>query len=259
MLTYEEYYNCAEEKYINGNYKEALQLFKNACSIRETNDCLNYIGCCYLNLKEYLSAIRLFKRLLVLCPNWERPLINLGRMYMSLDKPKKSLKSFEKAVIINPNNEDTYYYLGVYFFKNEDYVKAKMYCEKSLLINENQSDVHLNLGMCYLRLNSFDEAIKEFETAYKYNNACADAIYNKSVALISMKNYQEALKILIALNTLEPEDVEIIMDIAHCYYKIEKYEDSKIWLNKLLSKEPEHNLANKLHKRLMYLTNQTSL
>jgi len=94
-LTGEDYYREAEKFYAEDNYTEALNLFKKSYSIKETNDCLNYIGCCYMNLGDSLSAIRIFKELIKTCPDWERPFFNLGRAYIKLKKYKKAFRVFE--------------------------------------------------------------------------------------------------------------------------------------------------------------------
>lgn len=257
-MTYEEYYEQAENHYIKHNYKEALRLFLEALKLRETNDCLNYIGCCYLELKDFKAAGELFFKLSDDNPNWERPAFNLGRVFLKSGYIQEALTAFKEAERRNPNDEDVYYYLGVYYYETKDYMTAKAYYEKSLSINDEQAETHLNLGRCYFHIGMNDKAIQEFNIAFKYESNCFDAIYNKGITLISMNEYQEALDALLAFHNLRPEDIEVMMDIAHCYYKLGNYEHSKTWTDKILSKEPEHNLANKLNKRLLQLSNQAS-
>lgn len=252
-MTYIKYYEKGEELYANGNYLEALKLFEKSLSLNETNDCLNYIGCCYLKLGNSDSAINIFEKLITICPDWERPVFNLGRVFLKLENFKSALECFERAVNINPENEDAYYYLGLYYFEIGDYEKAKVFYEKSICLNNKQSETHLNLGMSYLKLKNYDEALDEFDKAYKYDNDCLDAIYNKGIALISMSRYNEALdNLLIVLNS-NPNDIEAMMDIAHCYYKISDLVNANVWISKVLAIKPQHNLANKLLKRLASL------
>ena len=182
----------------------------------------------------------------------------LGRVYFRLRKLEKAIKYFEKANNINLNAEDTCYYLGVYYYEIEDYDKAIIHYKKSLDIDDKQSETHLNLGMCYSRLDMKEKDIKEFEIAYKYDSDCSDAIYNKGIVLISMNKYQEALDNLLDLNKLRVNDVEVMMDIAHCYYKTKDLDTSSVWVNKALDVEPQHDLANKLLKRLAYLKNNST-
>lgn len=77
----ERYYDIAENHYIKKEYHEALSYFQKSCSIKESNDSLNYIGCCYLNLGEYKTAIKIFEKIIEKSPDWERPYFNIGRVY----------------------------------------------------------------------------------------------------------------------------------------------------------------------------------
>ncbi len=249
-LEYVNYYDNGEAQYIKGNYHEALSLFEKSFDLRKTNDCLNYIACCHLELGSFDVAANIFRELIKACPNWERPVFNLGRILIELENYKGALECFEKAIELNPHSEDAYYYLGVYYYKIKNYEKAKECNEKSLSINDQQSETHLNLGRCYYHLDMNEKALCEFDIAYNYDNNCIDAVFNKVVVLIAIKNYVEALENLFIINKSEPDDAEVMMNIAHCYYKLKNYTNANYWVTKILLIESEHSLANKLLQRL---------
>lgn len=247
------YYEKAEKYYSNGEYSQALNYFTKSYQLEENNDCLNYLGCCYLELNDLVSACKIFKSLIKNCPDWERPLFNLGRLYLKQKKFKKALSYFQAALSLNCNNEDTYFYLGVYYEKMNEYETAKTYYIKSLSINTEQSESHLNLGMCYLKLDDYDNAFKEFELAYKYDNDCRDAIRNQGLVLVIKKEYAEALKKFLMLFEVEPDDTRNMFDIAFCYYRIRQLKNAKRWLEKLITIKPNHEDANSL---LEHIKNQ---
>lgn len=253
-MTSEMYFEIAETYYINSQYEKALCYFKKSFDLREDNDCLNYIGCCYLELNDFMSAIRIFRKIEKNSPIWERPILNLGRVYLKTKKFKKALSCFRRALSLNPENTDTLFYLGVYYYKIKEYEFAKTYYHKSLLIDNNQSETHLNLGMCYLKLKNYLKAIEEFEISFNLDTDCLDAIYNKGIALIALGKFQEALDSFLLFNNHKPTDIEVMLDIAHCYYKINDLGTSNVWINKLLSLEPQHELGNKLLKRISSMT-----
>lgn len=252
-MTYEELYQIAENHYIKENYKEALNVFQEALKLNETNNCLNYIGCCYLELNEYKNAANIFFELSDENPDWERPAFNLGRVYLKSGYFEEALIAFKEAERRNSNDEDVNYYLGVYYRKINDYAKAKEYYEKSLEINYNQAETHNDLGICYVELGMMDKAIKEFDYAYENDNDYFLAKYNKGRVLLRTKNYSEALKEFAIVNRLIPNDIGILINIIHCYYKIEDFDNAKAWVIKLLEIEPENDYGNKLLKRLEYL------
>ena len=130
-MTYLEYFKNGEEFYTDGKYSEALSYFQESLNLKETNDCLNYIGCCYLKIGNFDYAINTFKKIITICSDWERPIFNLGRAYLQLHNYEEALKCFERAKLISPENEDVYFYVGLYYYEIDDY-------EKSISINDLQ-------------------------------------------------------------------------------------------------------------------------
>jgi len=252
-MKYDEIYRSAENYYISGDYIVALGLFQKALTLTQSNDCLNYIGCCYIELMDFDSANEIFKKLIESNPDWERPILNMGRIKLKSGRLIEALKYFKKAVKINPNNEDVYYYLGVYYFKLGDFEIAKSYYNKSLSLNDKQSETHLNLGMCYFRLGVYEKALREFELAYKFDTTCIDAVYNRGLVYIAMGKYIEALNFLIEVSKKESDDIEIMLDISHCYYKLKDLESSLAWVTKVISIDSENKMANKVLKKLRFL------
>ena len=115
----------AEDYYQRGCYTEALSIFSALNQIDESNDCLNYMGCCNLYLGNYQIAKSLLEYLSQKKPDWDRPIFNLGRVYSKLGNQVMALNCFEKAIKINPDSEDGYFYLGTYYFQANDYNTAK--------------------------------------------------------------------------------------------------------------------------------------
>lgn len=254
-MTYEEYYELAENYYINHNYEEAIGLFKEALKLEETNDCLNYIGCCYSELNDFKAAGKIFFKLSDDNPDWERPVFNLGRTLLKSGYIEEALIAFKEAERRNPDNDEVYFYLGTYYYKIKDYINAKDCYEKSISINDNdeQAITHNNLGVCYRRLGMKDKAIQEFDIAYKYDKNYVDAIYNKGVTLVIMRKYKEALDNLFVVYNLNSNDLEVMMHIAYVFYKTKDLQTAVTWINKVLTIEPQHEWANKLLKQIINL------
>ncbi|MGC5326549.1 tetratricopeptide repeat protein [Brevibacillus sp. SYSU BS000544] len=253
MNSYDQIFNDAERNYIHGNFQFALELFEKALSLKKSEDCFNYIACCYLNLGELVKAKKILKELTVQNHTWELPIMNVGRVNLKLGNLEDALECFESALKIEPSSEDANFYLGVYHFQVKDYLTAKMYYERSLSIDNEQSEVHLNLGLCYLNLNDFEAAIKEFKQAYFLDCDCTKAIYNQGLAHYLMGNYRDALKYYLRANEQEKDDPEIMYDIAHCYYKCNEFEKSIHWGNQVLKIDHKHKNASKLVKNVVIL------
>jgi len=240
-LTFEEYYKEAENLYLKGNYSEALRGFQEALKLKESNNCLNYIGCCYMKLNKLIPAIRTFEKLIKENLHWERPVFNLARVYMQLGKFKKAFYYLNQAHFMNPGNEDVYFYFGVYYYKQRKYEDSKSYYEKSLAINNHSHETHQNLGMCYLKLKNYQRAIEEFDIAYQMNNDLKVVLYNKGIACICLKQYQKAIDNFLIYYEFDPNNLDnIYFDIAYCYFRIKELEKAQNWLKKLIEANPNH-------------------
>lgn len=249
-MNFEEYYKIGETYYENGKYEEALIHFKKCVSIDNYYNCLNYIGLCYIRLKKYEWAIKTFKEIKANCPQSSVPIVNLGRTYLYKGILPKAFELFNEAIEVDPSDYDAYFYLGVYYEKLNNFQESIKCYEKSLSINFEQSETHLNLGICYLKLNFCDKACEEFKLAYRYDNECIEAKENIALIYIAKKDYQNAIKELLIFNAVRQNDIVNLIDIAHCYYKLNDFQKAYNWITKALLVDSKNEYANRMFKKL---------
>lgn len=249
-MDYKKILDQAENFYVLRRYDKALKIFKRLYELEPTNDCLNYIGCTHLELSEYTSAIDCFETLIEKCPDWERPVFNLGRVYLKMGDNDNALKYFNRAAVINPYDEDVYYYLGVYYESVKDNDTALKQYLHSLEINYEQAEAHLNLGVCYMRQNLCREALHEFEATLYYDKTCQNTIYNQGLAYKHMKVYKHAIEKFETLYKLDPQNIEYLMYIETCYSKLGDWENARYWNNKILEIQPDNGMSLQVSQRL---------
>ncbi len=246
-MNFAELYNMAEDYYVNKEYSKALKCFELANTIEESNDCINYIGCCHIEMGNLVVAEECLLCLIDKCPNWERPRFNLARAYMKKRKYDKALELLNEAELINPYNADTLFYFGVYYFAIKNYELAQQYYLKSIAIDSDEStDSHLNLGMCYFRQGEFEVALEEFKVAYRLDRSNIDALYDQGLAYMYLQDYSSALTKLIETSAHRPNDVDCMLDICNCYSKLKDYKKLLIWSNRILELEPDNEIALKI-------------
>lgn len=133
----------------------------------------------------------------------------------------------------------------MYYFQESNYIQAIKRYEKSLSIDSEQAEAHLDLGLSHLKLHVFDKALYEFKQAYLLDTECINAIY-KGITYYLMGNYKEALDNYLKAYDYITDDIDVQYDIAHCYYKLNDFENSINWGQKVLNVDPAHSYANKL-------------
>lgn len=89
-----------------------------------------------------------------------------------------------------------------------------------------------------------------FERALFFDPNCIDAVYNIGKILISNGAYKEALNLLLKANEKNRNDSELLMHIAHCYYKSNDLQEALLWAEKVMQISPDHHLALLLIKKL---------
>lgn len=248
-MNYDEKYEKAEEYYFNSEYEKALRLFTQLNSSKESNDCLNYIGCCKIALNKFNDAESIFIDLLKRAPNWERPMFNLGRVYLKLGKEEMAFQCLHKAVQINPENEDAFFYLGVFHLEKGRYKMAERYFKKSLKIQFNQPETHQKLGECYLEEKQYEKALEEFCVSSSQDSNDNDVYFDIGLTYLYMKRYKKALEVFLNLSLKEPKDIACIKNIVRCYHNLGDIENAATWNNKLLEIKPDYPKAIELAER----------
>ncbi len=253
----EEYYNLGEKCYIKGEYEKAIYNFNKCIAISNSEDWVfdsqNYIGCCYLNLCDYNSAIKILRELINEYPYYEVPVISLGRVYLKQKRFQDAFQCFEKAVLLNLENQDAYYYMGVYYYKINNIEQASKCYEKSISLDFEQAETHLNLGNCYADMNLHEKAIEEYDISYSIDNSSVDALYNKALVLSETKNYTMAIETLLYLDEIERNNIENMTIIAELYLEIQDFESATMWIDKCLLLDSNDLSAKKLSNTIYTL------
>lgn len=255
----EDLYSLGEKYYIEGNYEKAYEVFKSSFEKgKDLYDSLNYMGCCQLKLGDYNAAIKLFDKVIENNTTWERPVFNKGRAFLKLGNYSEALKHFKRALKLNPENEDVYFYLGRFYEATNEYDKAELFYKKSLEICDEQPEAHLNLGLVYFHLEKFDCALLEFDNIIKAYSSVSDerqifvdALTNKGLVLTKVERFTDALNVYHKAYEHSPDDLGAMHGLAHVYYKLGDFNNSMHWVEKVLAKNPDYTLSNKLKKVLI--------
>ncbi len=213
-------FNIADELYFNGKYEEALKVFK---SVEDKDFSVeNYIGCCYINLKEYEKAKAVFEKLIKENSNFVRPYFNLGRVYLAQNDFEKALHYFNKALKVDDADPDAYFYLGVYYEKQGNLEKAIEYYQKAVSLNSTDDiEAHISLSACYFAVEQYEEALEESNKAYELCPDDKDVIFNLGLILIRMRKYNEVIALLEKHSGLVNEE-EFAKQINYCKRKLEE-------------------------------------
>ncbi len=207
------YYSGKNEQAFN-YYNKALEIYREACNLKNESDVLANIAGIYHNWIRYVEAVDYYSKSIEIKEKINdtlslgKTMYQLGLVYMDMGDTLNALKFYEKSLVIDSllnNNNDHAVALnniGVIYFAKGDMGKALKYYLNALSI---YTYMHNKFGSA-TTLNNIGNVHFKLE---KYNDALNS--YNKSLDLKNEINYFEGIAIA-------------LFNIGNVYYKIKNYE-----------------------------------
>ncbi len=93
---------------------------------------LNIYGYILFRLENYEEAIKLYKNILTIKPNYIFPLNNLANVYSKLNKHEEAISYFNQALKLNPDYFEASYGISEVYFKMQNYEDSLIYLNKSI-------------------------------------------------------------------------------------------------------------------------------
>ena len=165
----------------------------------------------------------------------------LGAAHKNLGQFELALKAFKKVTELNPNYADGFNNLGISLKDQEKIDKALEAFKKALLIKPDYAEVYNNIGNAFKYQNKFKEAIEAYKKAISLKPDYADAYNNMGVALKDKGRFKEAVKAYNKALSIKPDYAE-----AHCnkgitHQKLGELEEAKLSLGTAISIEPDNS------------------
>ena len=107
---------------------------------------------------DVAEAIRGFKNVSSLHPEFVAAPVNLGNIYLELNRLDDAQASFSTALEIDRSSAAAYYGLGQVALAKRDYAAAVNYFQKSLELAPGANRIHYSLAMAYRSLGDSEKA-----------------------------------------------------------------------------------------------------
>lgn len=118
-------------------------------------------------MKEGLidQAEILYKKAIVLRPNFAKAFNNLGNLYLSKSNYEKAKENFFVATKYDGDYFEAYTNLGSLYYKEGKIDSARHYWEKSININPEFGQAYYNFGVLYYNSKDYKKAQHYFNRA----------------------------------------------------------------------------------------------
>ncbi|MFM7200289.1 MAG: tetratricopeptide repeat protein [Myxococcota bacterium] len=196
------------------------------------------------------DAVASYKKVIALSPNFELPYLALGQLYAALNNVEEAEKSFVKALQLNPNFPEGARLAAEFYLVAGKPQKAEAPLVKAIQASPKEPQLYAALGMVYLRTNQPEKAETSYNTAIKLMpaNLAVPSRLNRSRAIFAQGRFNEALKENLEILKLVPNYPDAKLEVGHCYFALEKFDDAKKQYQAVLALDPKNPTLQELVK-----------
>ena len=139
------------------------------------------------------KAIKAFKKVILLKPDFPDAYSNMGFALKEQGKLDEAVKACKKALSLKPDYANAYYNMGNALQDQGKFEEAIDAYNKAISLNPNQAEPYSNIGNTLKDQGKLDEAIEAYNKAISIKPDYADAYYNKGVVLQDQGKLKEAI------------------------------------------------------------------
>lgn len=232
--------------YWQEEYKNALKYYLKAEELGAKDSELYYhISYCLSMIKDFKKALDYANKGIFINKTDAFAYYRKGFVYFEAEDYDDALEAYLEAEKLTPDVPafyDMYARMSVIYSTKKQHEKALEYLDKALKLNKKAYDLHYSKGYILLYdLKKYSEALKEFKLAYKFDTVFPDLISDMVNTYLLLKKYKLAEKIVNEGIKLFPEESALLCNKAAVLYKLNKVEESKALLEKMLNTDPAND------------------
>ncbi len=202
--------------------------------------------------RQYKEAKPLFQKSLALNEQQYPVYEQLIRLEIGSGDFESAIKDGENALTLFPNQAWMNYLVGVAWMQKKNFTRALVYVKNASSLETQDKDL---LSQCYAALGDIYHEQKNdqlsdqaYDKALTYNPESAYTLNNYAYYL-SVRGAQldKAEQMSKHSNELQPSTASFEDTYAWILFKQKKYTDAKIWMEKALINDKEHNAVQAEH------------
>jgi protein O-mannosyl-transferase len=203
--------------------EEAIKHFKRVVEINPNySKVYNNLGEALIELGRPKDAIPYIQHSLKLDPKSPQAHCNMGRTLFDSGQLKESAEQFRQAIKLKSDFPEAYYYLGMISFNEGRTEDAIEHYRQALQLNSDYPAAHNNLAIALIKTGRNQEAIEQFEQALRFQPDYPMAEYNLGIAMGKLDRLPEAIKHYENAIRLKPDYAAVYYNLAVAYANMNK-------------------------------------
>jgi tetratricopeptide (TPR) repeat protein len=132
-----EFFKQAYDKQVEGEYREAIELYSKSIDAYPTAEAYTFRGWAYSYLDDYEQAISDCKQAIEIDPQFGNPYNDIGAYLIESDRPDEAIEWLERAIVAKRYESRCYphYNLGRVYELRRDWKRAKECYERAMAEN----------------------------------------------------------------------------------------------------------------------------
>ena len=222
------------------NWDEARKAFETVVKFNpEDAVSFFYLGNCYNNLGDFISAKNAYITVINLRPEYLDAYKSLCIALMKLNEPEEAIKYAYKASTIDTEDYIFDFIIGTAYMKNREFDKSIEPFKRALQKEPENLGTINSLGTASMAVGKSEEAIKYYTMALSLNPKNPMAYYNLGSVFQVQQNHAEACKYLEKAAELDDEDEGFKVALAMSKTKIGLYKEAAELYKSLMISHPE--------------------
>ena len=207
------------------------------------------LGIIFLNKRLFDYAEDEFKIALNLAPNDFEILFEYGNFLYSTSKNTDAERYYGEALEVEPNNILALTFMALNKLILNQLDEAKTYIMKAIEIQPNHEYVQFCVGRILYARKEYEDAKRYLVSAVEQN---PDVETQNTLALTyyELGEFNSALNIFKNLETKNPNNISVMMEIAKCYEAMQDNDNALEYLDKVVDIFPEHEDAHAMIRKL---------
>jgi len=214
--------------YMNvGNYRTASKFFKKTLDSDPFYKNAKYnLGLCYLHIGAFLDAVKTFKQVILSDKDNEKAYYNLGVSYSKMGNWQKAIDNFKKTLDLKKDYREALYALGNSYIKNEESANAIPYLQQATELDSTDYKSFFNIGYAYDDIGKYDQAIASYKKTIELKSDFSDAYTNMGFAYFHKEDFDKALNVLKKAIEINPNDDTAFLNIGKVYNEMKEKDKS---------------------------------
>jgi len=213
------------------------------------------------------QAIKHYKFILELQPDFVDVINNLGVAYLKLNQGEAAVKCFTKVLSIDVKHIDARNNLAATYLQGDRYDNARTHYLELLKVDADNIEAHYNLGVCAMAIGELEQAQQAFNWVLQKNPENIDAAVNLAAVYLKLKNITAAVeqyKQVLKLNPQQPVanymlhalQHDLTPDTAPAEYVRNLFDNYAGYYDKHIGEALHYQVPSLMREKIMALNNK---